>query len=45
MTSTFIAKITDINHRLYISKEVWHIEDLQIGEYVKVTIEKVKVEK
>jgi hypothetical protein len=42
MATTFITKITDKVHRIYISKQAWHLEDLEIGDYVEVTIKKYK---
>jgi formylmethanofuran dehydrogenase subunit D len=44
MAGTFIEKITDEKQRrLKIDKDVWDELGLKKGDYVKVTIEKVKV--
>lgn len=45
MATTFIAQITDKNMRLYIDKKAREAEGLKPGDYVRVTIEKVPLEK
>ncbi len=46
MAATFIAKITDDKQRrIKIDKDAWDKEKLKKGDYVKVTIEKVNLEK
>jgi hypothetical protein len=42
MTSSFIVKVRDRLHRIYIEKEVWNTEDIEIGDYIEVTIKKLK---
>jgi hypothetical protein len=43
-TNTFIVKLTDDKQRrIPINKEIWDLQELKKGDYVKVTIEKVKV--
>lgn len=44
MTSTYTTKITDKNHRISIDKHVWDFEDLKVGDYLEVTIKKIKKE-
>ena len=40
---TFITKVTDeTHHRIVIDKDAWDELKLKKGDYVKVTIEKVK---
>lgn len=46
MVATFIEKITDDKQRrIKIDKDAWDKEKLKKGDYVKVTIEKVELEK
>jgi hypothetical protein len=46
MVSTFIEKITDDKQRrIKIDKDAWDKEKLKKGDYIKVTIEKVILEK
>jgi len=40
----FITKVTDeTHHRIVIDKDAWDELKLKKGDYVKVTIEKVKI--
>lgn len=42
--ATYITQVTDeIHHRIIVKKEAWDELKLKKGDYVKVTIEKVKV--
>lgn len=43
MVSTFTTKITDTRHRIVIPTTTWELEQLQTGEYLEVTIKKIKV--
>lgn len=43
MTNSFIVKVKDdAQRRIVIDKEAWDLEGIKKGDYIKVTIEKVK---
>jgi hypothetical protein len=43
-TNTFIVKLADDKQRrIPIDKAIWDLQKLKKGDYIKVTIEKVKV--
>jgi hypothetical protein len=43
-TNTFIVKLSDDKQRrIPIDKAIWELQGLKKGDYVKVTIEKIKV--
>ncbi len=44
MTNSFIVQIADVQkRRIVIPKDKWNEEKLKKGDYIKVTIEKVKL--
>lgn len=44
MPQTFTTQIKDdVRRRIVIDKAAWNLEGLKKGDYVKVTIEKIKV--
>ena len=42
MPTEFITKVRDPHHRITIDYDAWEKEKLELGEYVRVTVEKVK---
>ena len=44
MATTFIVKVKDPAHRVTIEQDAWKKENLCEGDYIKVTVEKAKIE-
>lgn len=42
MVSSFVTELKDDKHRIVIDKEIWKLEGLEVGDYIKVTIEKIQ---
>ncbi len=41
--ATSVIKIPkDSKHKITIPEEIWHIENLKFGDYIEITIKKVK---